>query len=266
MTDPVVGVVDAGGRSSDAASQPRRGGDGRDAPAAAAVADQVEATGATAVRGSVDDLLDRSVAVLVAPGDRAVSAVATCAPATPVLPVAAGAGVQSVPESALADALTGALDGQCDHRERDVLSVAVGGERVGRAAFDLMLVTRDPAKISEYALRSAGREITQVRADGIVMATPAGSDGYAADAGGPTLAPGTGIAVVPVAPFATDRNHWVVDPSEGLTATVERDEGPVELLVDDQRHGVVPPNEPVAVAVDGRLRIIVGAESRSYWE
>jgi NAD+ kinase len=91
-------------------------------------------------------------------------------------------------------------------------------------------MTSAPAKISEYAVHLDGERVEQVRADGIVVATPVGSDGYARSAGGPVVGAGAGLSIVPVAPFATLSSPWVLSPP--LTLTVERDEGDVSLFLD----------------------------------
>ena len=101
------------------------------------------------------------------------------------------------------------------------LSLAVGATRA-TAVYDCTLVTSEPARISEYAVNGDGRPPTTFRADGVVVTTPLGSDGYARAAGGPRLAPGTGLAVVPIAPFATKAETWVCRPP--LTLSVERDD------------------------------------------
>ncbi|WP_343775200.1 ATP-NAD kinase [Natronoarchaeum mannanilyticum] len=239
--------------------------DGRGAPGTSAIAERVAAAGAESVVGDAEDLLDRSLDAVVARGERGVLEFARRNAAVPILPVDAGRGVRSIPASALDAALPAAIDGEYEPRERTVLALTVGGERVGRAAFDAMLVTEEPAKISEYAVRADGERVARFRADGVVLATPAGSGGYGAAADGPVLAPGTGISVVPVAPFATTHDHWVLDPERGVEFTVERDEGPVELLVDDRRCRTVPPRTPVTVAVDGSLSVLVGLHSKSHW-
>ncbi|SNZ02535.1 NAD+ kinase [Natronoarchaeum philippinense] len=236
--------------------------DGRAGRPASAI---VEAAGADAVVGDAPTLAERSLDAIVARGEAAVLKLAREAVDAPILPVDAGRGVHSIPASALDAAIEAAIDGDYAPRERTVLAVAVDGERVRRAVLDVMLVTSEPAKISEYAIRSGDDRIARFRADGVTLATPAGSAGYAASAGGPVLAPGTGLAAVPVAPFATAHDHWVVDPADGVELTVERDEGPVELLVDDRRVRAVSPKTPVSVTVDGSLSVLVGPHSRSHW-
>lgn len=125
--------------------------------------------------------------------------------------------------------------------------IGVEGERQanrGHALVDVALLTAEPARISEYTvIAGTDSEIMSVRADGVVVATPAGSHGYAHAAGGPRLGTETGVgAVVPIAPFSTDADHWVVSLSE-LQLTVDRDETSVELLLDGRRAGPVSPTE-----------------------
>lgn len=169
------------------------------------------------------------VDVLVAVGEAALTALAAAPPAVPVLPVAADLGRHAVAPDRLADALRALAGGGHRTVAHPVLAARVGDESA-RALLDVTLMTSEPARISEYAVRADGERVDAVRADGVVVATPAGSDGYARDAGGPLLGPGTGVCVVPVAPFATRTDSWVLAPPVGLS--VERDDGPVALYVD----------------------------------
>ena len=100
------------------------------------------------------------------------------------------------------------------------------------AVFDTTLVTSEPARISEYAVSVAGRQHATFRADGVVVASPLGSHGYARAAGGPLLDFGTGLAVVPIAPFATIADSWIVQPP--LSVRVER-ETSVTVYADTDR-------------------------------
>ncbi|VTT87538.1 NAD kinase [Halorubrum sp. DM2] len=126
--------------------------------------------------------------------------------------------------------------------------LAVDGAGDGRrhfAAANVAFVTATPARISEYEIAFLDGESVSVRADGAVVATPLGSDGYAAAAGGPVVSPGGGLAVVPVAPFTTRPDTWVV--TDGVRVTVEREEEPVALVVDGTRRGTVEPHRTVRV-------------------
>ncbi len=111
------------------------------------------------------------------------------------------------------------------------LSVTAGSTTL-TAVFDTTLVTAEPARISEYAISVDGRPHTEFRADGVVVATPLGSSDYGRAAGGPVLTPGTGLAVVPIAPFATIADTWVVEPP--LSVRVERDDSVTVFADTDQ--------------------------------
>ncbi|TQQ82722.1 NAD(+)/NADH kinase [Halonotius terrestris] len=109
------------------------------------------------------------------------------------------------------------------------LSVA---DTTATAVCDCTLLTTQPARISEYAVEIDGLQRAEFRADGVVAATPLGSWGYARAAGGPRLAPDTGVAVVPIAPFAMQADNVVATPP--LSLSVERDTE-VTVFADDRR-------------------------------
>ncbi|KAB1194765.1 ATP-NAD kinase [Haloferax sp. MBLA0076] len=178
----------------------------------------------------------------------------------------------STPHRTLDDAIASILAGERHVVDHPILSISVAGEHAGRALFDTMLVTSEPAHISEYgvahvrqgsAIRSDADlldddnwlPVDGFRADGVVVATPLGSTGYARAAGGPVVGPDAGAAIVPVSPYATQTDTWVFQPP--LRLTVERDDAPVSLVVDDGVVRDVPPFEPVVVTVDGSAKLLL---------
>jgi NAD+ kinase len=212
--------------------------------------------------GSAAGVLDADTDAVVALGERAlVDLVAAGLDSDrPVLPVDAGASVRSVPRSAAPGAVEALLDGSWTPVELPLLS-AQGAD----ALFDFTLVTSEPARISEYTVVSGEERVATVRADAVVVTTPTGSPGYAKAADGPVLAPGTGvIGVVPVAPFATDADHWVL-PDDAVRLVVERDEAPVELLADGRSVGTVPANEPIPIARERSLTVAVVEGSQRFF-
>jgi NAD+ kinase len=220
---------------------------------------------AAAIRSAVDGagarLVGRAEAdAVVAVGDAALREAMRAAAtgggrSIPILPV--GEGRHAVAPDLAADRLADAADGfggsasAVDGFSRVAHPVlAVDGAGDGRrrfAAADVAFVTAEPARISEYEIAFSDGESVSVRADGAVVATPLGSDGYAAAAGGPVVSPGGGLSVVPVSPFTTRPDTWVA--SGGVRVTVEREEEPVALVVDGDRRGTVEPHRAVGVEI-----------------
>jgi NAD+ kinase len=210
----------------------------------------------TALTPDEFDADDRVVAL----GERALLSVGRAGVETPVLPV----GGESLPNSPAFDELDTAVEtvlaGDPDVVRHPILSVTddAGTERA-RAVLDVTLVTGEPARISEYAVRAGDHEIDRFRADGVVVATPLGSGGYASAVGGPRLGPGTGLAVVPISPFETQRDYWVVADPVGLS--VERDDSAVSLVADDTVVGAVGPGERLTVSPEGTLSVLRASDS-----
>ncbi len=192
--------------------------------------------------------------VIITSGERALLAVAREQPNPPILPLDIGIGptikAEGIGDGAVEKALENGIE-----RLRPLLSVSIDGELVERAFMDVTLVTREPARISEYAINHDER-VARFRADGVVVATPAGSHGYAAAAGGPTLSPSAeALCVVPIAPFHTQSEQWVLDTGP-TTLSVLRDEGEVSLLIDDIEYGSIDSGQRVRLAVDGSVRTL----------
>ncbi|MFB6178205.1 MAG: ATP-NAD kinase [Halorientalis sp.] len=207
--------------------------------------------------GSLSTVLASTPDVLVVAGEHALLDVAARDPTpdVPILPVAAGTGVQSVARNHVRAAISALLDGAGTTHERPILAATEAGVERARALCELMLVTAEPARISEYAIQAGDDHVAQFRADGVVVATPAGTHGYARSVGAPVLARGTNVvSAVPIAPFATDSDQWIL-PMDSITLRVERDEVDVELLADDRRSDTVPPDTPISVSVTDQLTI-----------
>lgn len=230
----------------------------------AGLAAAVEGAGGTPVDGATDD-----VALVVASGEAALVDVARRGVDAPVLPVGDADGVGAVPPDDVASALERVLGDAYDTVRHPLVTVegATDGSSVGdgSALFDVGLMAAEPARISEFAVRCGGREVARFRADGVVASTPAGSAGYNRAAGGPVVAPETDVvAVVPVAPFATHADRWVL-PLEAVTLSVERDETPVELLVDGRTEATVAAGDPVTLSRGADVRTVVVPESEPFF-
>lgn len=195
--------------------------------------------------GPLDVVAEGDADAVVAVGAEAIER-AALAGGTPILAV--GDDRQGTTREALTTAAAALAEGRYRAMTHSVLHVAVDGEQLTRGVIDVTLMTREPARISEYALSAAGERLFEVRADGVVVSTPLGSAGYGRAAGGPVVEPGGGLSVVPVAPFTTRASSWVVPGP--LSLHVERDEGEVSLFVDGTEYRTIAPGQPVRVAVE----------------
>lgn len=236
----VVGVVD---------QQPTASG--RLAAAADSLRDDFAADTAV-VTGSLEDVAAADPSLLVTAGEASLSRVVRRGCPGPVVPVGDVVGLESVSLERLPDAIRAALSGSARTRSRPVLGVAFDGE-TRRALFDVTLVTEEPARISEYSVHSRDERVASFRADGVVVATPAGTNGYASAVDAPALSPALeAVAVAPISPFATRTRRWVL-PEDAIKLTVDRDEGAVGLVVDGRSVATVPVGSPVRLGVDGTL-------------
>lgn len=242
-----------------------RGGNG-DADAGA-VADAVAAAGGIVrhdVRGETGrgardrtgsergDRVERADAdALFAVGEDALLSLAAEDVSTPILPVDCTVDHRSVSPESVGDAVRRLRSDEGRVISHPSLSVAVDGEPAGTALADVTLMTDAPARISEYAISTPEERVDSFRADGVVVATPLGSTGYARAAGGPILAPDTGVVAVPIAPYTTLPDSWVFRLP--VVLSVERDEASVSLIVDTEERRPVPPHAPVELAVNGHL-------------
>lgn len=206
--------------------------------------------------GDAEEVAGADPSAVVAVGDEAVSALVRACVAAPVLPVATSEALEPVARDRVPAVVDAGLRDGFRIRERPVLEAGLDGQRA-LAVFEAMLVTAEPARISEYTVAGGGWA-DRFRADGVVVSTPAGSDGYPRTLGGPVLDPDAGgLAVVPVAPFVRRSTVRVADQGDPLAVTVERDEGDVSLLADGRSVGLVPPGEPATVHVAGAVETVL---------
>lgn len=226
----------------------------------------IESGGRDATIGDAESVLETGVDAILTFGESAFLSVARAGPSVPILPVDAGRGIESVPEMDLESAVAHLFSDRSDVA-RSLFGVDVAGEPTGRAVLDVTLTTSEPAKISEFGVYSGETAVANFRADGVVVATPVGSQGYARRAGGPAVSPDlTAAVVVPIAPFAIDLDRWVLDLAAPVRVAVEREEVPVTLQVDDRAIGEVRQDDPVEIRLDGSFTLAVVPESQPYFD
>ncbi|MEF8775936.1 MAG: ATP-NAD kinase [Haloarculaceae archaeon] len=227
------------------------------------VAGACREAGVDTVAGTPETVVETGLDAILTTGEGAFRAVAVRAPEVPLLPIDAGAGVRAVPAAAAGAAIEEVVAGEATLDTYPVLSIIVDGEPRSRAVYDVTAVTVEPAQISEYRVTYAGEQVARFRADGVVAAPPAGTPDYARAAGGPVVPTGPSVVVVvPIAPFATTTDEWVL-PVDDVAIEVLRGEAAVELVVDGGRVGDLGVDTPVELAVAHTIECYRAAASRS---
>jgi NAD+ kinase len=160
----------------------------------------------------------------------------------------------------LQDTLRRAFNGEFDVMELPGLKL---GEDDSSLGLNDVSFTRQPHKrVAELSYSVGGQEVGDVRCDGLVAATPAGSTGYNLANQGPILAWGVeGYALSFIAPHTFTARPLVVAPDDRLTVTNAGRE-PVDVGLDGQSAGVLEPGAEVSVAFQpavGRLAQLPGS-------
>lgn len=155
-----------------------------------------------------------------------------------------------------------AFAGEIETVELPGLEVASAGET--RLGFnDVALARRPQDRVAELSYQIAGEEVGNVRCDGLVAATPAGSTGYNLANQGPILAWGVkGYVVSYISPHSLTARALVVAPGDVLHVGNAEGREPVEVLVDGEQIGELAPGGGLEVRfVDaaGRLAQLPGS-------
>ncbi len=128
--------------------------------------------------------------------------------------------------------------------ERARLAVKLNEFELPCAMNEAVIITARPAKISEFRIYVDGKLMEDLRADGVVIATPTGSTAYAMSAGGPIVDPRVdGIIIVPLAPYKLSARPWVVPGSSIVKLELMREEKESIVVVDGQYTSNVKKND-----------------------
>lgn len=121
------------------------------------------------------------------------------------------------------------------YTERSRLAVQLNEEYLPCATNELVLITSRAAKILSFSICVDESQIDELRADGVVIATPTGSTAYAMSAGGPIIDPRVDATlIVPLAPFKLSARPWIVPGSSKIRLTMTIPEKEAAVVVDGQ--------------------------------
>lgn len=133
-----------------------------------------------------------------------------------------------------------------ENRER--LKVTHNGRVLGRCTNEVVLKTPRPSKILRFRVLAGEHHIDDVRADGLIVATPTGSTSYAMSAGGPLVHPALdAVLVVPLAPFRVSLRPIVLPATTTLRIELAEVEKEAAMSLDGQVEHVVMPGDELVL-------------------
>jgi NAD+ kinase len=128
---------------------------------------------------------------------------------------------------------------------------------------DISFVRRPHGRVAELSYTIGEEEVGNVRCDGLVAATPAGSTGYNLANAGPILAWGVkGYVVSFIAPHTLAARALVVAPGDALYVRNAAGREPVEISLDGEGAGELAPGAELEIRFEesvSRLAQLPGA-------
>jgi NAD+ kinase len=164
--------------------------------------------------------------------------------------------------SAIEDVLKGFV-----YTERSRLGVLFNGEPLPPATNEVVFITARPAKILTFRVSVDESLVEELRADGVVIATPTGSTAYAMSAGGPIVDPRVdAFLIVPLAPFKLSARPWVVPATSMIKVEVTIPEKEAVIVIDGQHSYNIKDNDIVTLTRAKNPARLVSSSVNGFYE
>lgn len=171
----------------------------------------------------------------------------------------------TVERDGLDDGFRRALGGQFEVLALPALSVATASRELV-AVNDIGFHRRQDLRVAELGYSVSGEELGEVRCDGLVVATPAGSTGYNLANGGPVLAWGVeGYVVSFIAPHTLTARALVVAPGDVLEVVNRSAHEPVDVTTDGRTACTLEPEERVEVHFRNDQALLAQVSGASFY-
>lgn len=127
----------------------------------------------------------------------------------------------------------------------------------GIAMNDLVLQRNDHPRMIEFEMYARNQLVFRLRADGIVLATPAGSTAYALSAGGAIIHPEIdAISVVPICPHTVSNRPIILPATDHIELKLIDSPAPAALNLDGQVHSTLSSHDSVHVRKAGKISLV----------
>jgi len=155
--------------------------------------------------------------------------------------------------SAYREAIESIATGRIAFNERTLLDVRISAgaqpEKRIVALNDAVFSRGELSRLVRLRARVDGETLTEFNADGLIIATPTGSTAYSLSAGGPIMAPDSGVFVItPICPHVLTNRSIIVSETSLIEVEASEQDYPVYLTVDGR--------EPLRLETGAVVRMI----------
>jgi NAD+ kinase len=173
--------------------------------------------------------------------------------------------LSTVERDGLDDAIGRALRGDFDVLPLPALEVGTSsGPWLG--VNDVSFHRRPDMRVASLGYAVLGEQVGEVRCDGLVIATPAGSTGYNLANGGPVMAWGVeGFVVSFIAPHTLSARALVVAPDDVLQVANKSTDEPVDVTTDGRTVCTLAPQELVEVRFRHDMALLAQVAGASFY-
>ena len=127
----------------------------------------------------------------------------------------------------------------------------------GIAMNDVVLQRNDHPRMIEFEMFARDKFVFRLRADGLVLATPAGSTAYALSAGGAIVHPEIeAISVVPICPHTVSNRPIMLPANDVIKLNLIDSPAPAALNLDGQVHSTLNMGDSVSVKRAGDITLV----------
>jgi len=153
------------------------------------------------------------------------------------------------------------------YTERSRLGVLFNGKPLPPATNEVVFITARPAKILTFRVSVDESLVEELRADGVVIATPTGSTAYAMSAGGPIVDPRVdAFLIVPLAPFKLSARPWVVPATSSIKVEVTIPEKEAVIVIDGQHSYNINDNDVVTLTRAKNPARLISSSVNGFYE
>lgn len=135
-------------------------------------------------------------------------------------------------------------------------------------ALNDVFVRNSDLRMMRVKISIDGEELDNLRADGLIVATPTGSTAYSLSAGGPVVAPNADIHIVnPVCPHRLHDKAYIVPADSKLQLSFpERDEQNGVLSVDGQKYIPIQKSDTITIEKSKFKTTFIRLEGSYFYE